>query len=171
MKRLFTLTILMGMTSFFSCEETPEPLGPCEDNEWVTARRNGEDYCMGIAEVTYWNANTTSAKVIISARNEDTLTPEIYVEFSIPIEGVALNTPYPVLTGKIFNADEITEGSLTLLVFDPPAPNKAGCIAGTFNLKAKAGSLTTFEYTDGKVAYFKGQGTESFKPSESCNPF
>lgn len=167
------LIVIWGMALLFSlsCEETPEPPGPCEDNEWVTALRNGEQHCIGVAEVNYFNPNTASAKVILSARNEDSLTPEIYAEFSIPVEGAVLNTPYPILTGKVFNADEITEGSLTLLVFDPPAPNKAGCIAGTFTLKAQAGGVTTFEYTDGKMAYFKGAGTALTGSTAFCNPF
>ena len=171
MSKLFPFTVLLLGLLITSCEKTPEPLDPCEDNEWATAVRNGEDICLGVVEVTYWNANTTSAKVIVSTRDASTLTPEIYAEFSIPVEGVVLNTAYPVLTGKFFDADEITEGSLTLLVFDPPAQNKAGCMAGTFTLKAQAGGTTTFEYTDGKFVYFKGPGTESFNAPESCNPF
>ncbi|WP_421871994.1 hypothetical protein [Marinoscillum sp.] len=171
MNRFFMIIVFMGLVTFTGCEETPEPTDPCEDTQWATATRNGEDHCMGNVEVTYWNANTTSAKVILSARNDESLTPEINAAFSIPVEGVMLNTAYPVLEGKIFGADEITEGSLTLLVFDPPAQGKAGCIAGTFTLKSQSGGISTFEYTDGKFAYFKGEGTELTGSTEFCNPF
>ena len=156
-----------------SCEEKAEPLGTCEDNQWTRFNRNGEERCLGAVEVNYFHANTNSAKVILSARDEDavSLTPEIYVEFSIPVEGAILNTPYPVIAGKILDADEITEGSLTLLVFDPPSSQKSGCVAGTFTLKAEAGGVTTFEYTDGKFVFSKGQGADNYYAPASCNPF
>lgn len=171
MNKFLIIIALFGLSIFTACEETPEPSDPCADNQWAIANRNGEQYCMGNVEVTYWNANTPSAKVILSARNEDSLTPEINVEFSIPVEGVVLNTAYPVIEGRVFGADEITEGSLTLLVFDPPATNKAGCIAGTFTVKAQSGGITTFEYANGKFAYFKAAGTGPTGSSEFCNPF
>lgn len=167
--------ILLGAVAVWSCEETPEPSGPCEDSQWATATLNGEAHCMGKVEVNYFHANTTSAKIILTARNEGpSLTPEIDVEFAIPVEGVALNTPYPVSTGKIYDADEITEGSLTLLVFDPPTQLEAGCIAGTFTLKAGINGTTTFNYTDGRFVYFRKtvqQSDQSSVASLGCNPF
>lgn len=167
---LFSFLLALFITS---CEEKAEPLGPCEDNQWAKVNRNGEEHCLGLVEVSYFNANTSSAMVILSARDEAavSLTPEIYVEFSIPVEGVVLNTSYPIIKGKILDTDEITEGSLTFLVFDPPAFQKSGCVAGTFSLKAQTGGVTTFEYTDGKFVFAKGQGTESYYAPASCNPF
>lgn len=154
-----------------SCEEVPEPSDPCEDNEWATALKNGENHCMGKVEVTYWNANTQDAKIIMTAGNELIAPYEIDATFRIPVEGVELNKAYPVLEGKLFGADPITEGSMTLLVFDPPAQGKAGCIAGTFSLKAQTGGITTFDYTNGRFAYFKGAGTGPIGSTEFCNPF
>ena len=170
MKKLFMPAVFLLALLFTSCEETPEPHGPCEDDQWATATLNGEEHCMGKAEVTYWNANTNSAIINLITKQADAIDAEIHVDFSIPVEGVALNTPYPVKSGKVFDADVITEGSITLLVFDPPSVNKAGCIAGTFNLKAENGGITTFNYTNGRFVYFKGQGTES-SISTGCNPF
>ena len=172
MRKLIVLIGLAGLMAGVACEEIPEPIDPCDDNRWATSTRNGEPICLGQVEVTYFHANSSAAKIIMSARNEGpTMAPEIYVEFSIPVEGITLNTAYPVLEGKIYDADEITEGSLTLLVFDPPSQGKEGCIAGTFTLTAQTGGITTFNYTDGKFVYFKGAGTESSSLSPGCNPF
>jgi hypothetical protein len=161
--------------SFWACEKKTEPAGPCDDDQWATAVRNGEARCLGEVEVTYWFPNTESAKIIMTAGNEMIGAREIDVEFSIPVEGLMLNTPYPVLEGKILGADQITEGSITFLVFDLPAQGKAGCIAGTFQLKAAApGAPATFEYTDGKFVYYKGTVRESdfgTADNSGCNPF
>ena len=168
---------LIGLALFFqiaSCEETPEPIDPCKDNEWATALKNGEDHCVGKVEVTYWNANTQNAKIDIIAGNELIAPYEISASFGIPVEGIELNKAYPVLEGKLFGADPITEGSLTLLVFDPPAQGKAGCFAGTFNLKSQTGGITTFDYTNGRFVYYRGTVYESdFGDAENsgCNPF
>ncbi|MDN4164548.1 hypothetical protein QWY31_03490 [Cytophagales bacterium LB-30] len=167
------ISALLMFVFFASCEEKPEPLGSCEDGQWAKANRNGEAHCMGAVEVTYWNANTNSAKIILFTRDESltTLTPEINAEFSVPIEGVTLNTAYPLIEGKILDADVITEGSLTLLVFDPPGTQNSGCIAGTFSLKAESGGVTTFEYTEGTFVFAKGQGADNYYAPSSCNPF
>ena len=169
---------LIGLILFLvftiSCEEIPEPSDPCDDNEWATAIKNGEDYCMGKVEVTYWNANTQSAKIGITAGNESIAPFEISATFSIPVEGIELNKAYPLLEGEFFGADPITEGSLTLLVVDPPAQCKAGCFAGTFNLKSQSGGITTFDYTNGRFVYYRGTVSQSdFGNAENtgCNPF
>ena len=169
---------LIGLILFLvftiSCEEIPEPSDPCDDNEWATAIKNGEDYCMGKVEVTYWNVNTQSAKIGITAGNESIAPFEISATFSIPVEGIELNKAYPLLEGEFFGADPITEGSLTLLVVDPPAQGKAGCFAGTFNLKSQSGGITTFDYTNGRFVYYRGTVSQSdFGNAENtgCNPF
>ncbi len=157
-----------------SCEETPDPLGPCEDNEWATATRNGEEHCMGGVQITYWNANTEDAKIIMTAGNEAIPPYEINAEFRVPVEGIELNRAYPAIEGNLFGADPIFEGSLTLLVFDPPAQGKAGCFAGVFSLKAGSPSATTFDYSNGKVVYYIGTVYESdhgTAENSGCNPF
>ena len=166
---LFNLSICALL--IIACETDPGPSDPCADNEWASVNRNGVDICLGVTEVTYFNANSNAAKIVFSAAEIDFLNPEIEADFSIPVDGVMLNTPYPVSSGRILKADPITEGNITLLVFDPPAQGKAGCIAGTFSLKSTVNGITTFEYTNGRFVYFKGEGTESYGPDDSCNPF
>ena len=83
-------------------------------------------------------------------------------------------THFSLLEGEFFGADPITEGSLTLLVVDPPAQGKAGCFAGTFNLKSQSGGITTFDYTNGRFVYYRGTVSQSdFGNAENtgCNPF
>lgn len=171
MNKIFLVTTLIFLL-FTACEETPEPSDPCDDNDWATALRDGEEHCIGVVEVNYFHPNTTSAVIIFSARNATSLTPEIYAEFTIPVDGVALNTPYPIKTGKILDADPITSGSLTLLAFDPPAQGKTGCFAGTFSLAAGSSSGPAIEYTNGRFVYYKGTVYAKDNISgNGCNPF
>ena len=165
---LFSAALLL---TCISCEKESEPSGPCDDNDWARVTKNGEEACLGYVEVNYFNANTSSAKIVFTAGNEMVGDKELMVDFAIPIEGVALNTPYPVEEGRIYGADPITEGSITLLVFDPPSQGKAGCIAGTFELTASGpDSPVPFEYTNGKFTYYKSAATDVIVGTP-CNPF
>lgn len=172
-KYLIVLSTAIVLLFNVACEEQPTPIEPCNDNQWATATKNGEEVCLGEAEAIYFNPNTANAIIVFTAGNEQTGDREINAEFSIPIDGIALNTPYPIKSGKLFGADPITSGSITFLVFDPPAQGKVGCIAGTFSLTAGTpNGPVTFEYTNGKFVYNKGTVYEEDNLGDTgCNPF
>ncbi|MEZ4945600.1 MAG: hypothetical protein R2804_08740 [Cyclobacteriaceae bacterium] len=170
------LTILLTVSVLLlnvACEEEPAPLEPCDDSQWATATKNGDEVCLGQTEVNYFNPNTNSAKIVFTAGNEMIGAREIDAEFSIPVDGIVLNTAYPLSSGKLYGADPITSGTITFLVFDPPAQGKEGCIAGTFSLTAGSpNGPATFTYTNGKFVYFKGTVyVEDNISDNSCNPF
>lgn len=171
-----TLIIAISLSLIhFSCDESPSKVDPCDDNEWVTATKNGEAVCLSELEVTYFYPNTNSATIVFTAGNELVGDREIEAEFSIPVEGIELNTDYPIKTGKLYGADPIQSGFIRLLVFDPPAQGKPGCISGTFSLKAGTpNGPTTFEYTNGRFVYYKGtvkQSDQGTAVNSGCNPF
>lgn len=174
-KKIVCVAVIAICLGLLSCEETSEPVGPCKDNEWATAIKNGKEACLGGIQVTYWDANTANARLIITAGNEAIPPYEISATFSVPQEGIELNKAYPLTEGKLFGADPLTSGSMTLLVFDPPAQGVAGCFAGTFQLEAgAAGSPATFTYTNGRFVYYKGTVYESDfgnANNTGCNPF
>ncbi len=159
----------------FSCEKEPEPQDPCGDNDWARVEKNGKEVCLGQVAVDYFHPNTSSAVVIMTAGNEVVGDKELNLEFSIPVEGVELNTAYPVKTGKIHGADPVTEGSITFLVFDPPSLGKAGCFAGRFQLRSASDpAAPTFVYTNGRFVFSKGtvyQSHQGNADTNGCNPF
>ncbi|MFZ1806212.1 MAG: hypothetical protein WAU36_03265 [Cyclobacteriaceae bacterium] len=177
MKQLNTFLIILFITSTLllhvSCEEEPAPIAPCNDNQWATATKNGEEVCLGELAVSYFNPNTANALITFNAGNELTGAREIDAEFSIPTDGIALNTAYPLKSGSLYGADPIRSGTITFLVFDPPAQGKVGCIAGTFSLTAGSpNGPATFEYTNGKFVYNKGTVYEEDNLRDTgCNPF
>ena len=174
MKIIVYLLVSTLMLTFISCEQedaSAEPPGNCNDYEWARVTKNGDDICLANVVVNYSYPNTVNATIGFVAGNEDTGDRELFANFAVPIEGIALNTPYPLREGSIYGADPITEGSITLLIFDEPSQGKTGCIAGTFELKAAGpDSPVPFEYTNGKFTYYKS--TVAQVPSHSpCNPF
>ena len=167
-KTTLSIVVLLGC---LSCEKEPNPLGPCDDNTWAKVKKNGNDACLSEVDILYYNANTDVATIGFTAGNELSGARELKADFAIPVEGLALNTPYPLKEGSIYGADSLTEGSITLLVFDPPAQGKAGCIAGTFELKANGPNAPVpYEYTGGQFIYFKSASQE-IVPGAACNPF
>ena len=170
MKKLFVLSLA---TLIWACEPAPTPSGPCEDGQWATALKNGADHCLGLVEVTYWNANSPSAHILFTAGEVG--NKEIQANFAIPAEGIALNQDYPLRDGTLYGADELTSGSIRFLVFDPPSTGEGGCIAGTFTLTADGPDTPVpFRYTEGRFLYYKGTTAESDNYtdfSQSCNPF
>lgn len=177
MKKLYTfLLILFTVSTLFinvACEEEHSPVSPCDDDQWATATKNGEEVCLAELQVSYFHPNTRSAVIVFTAGNEVSGDREINAEFTIPVDGITLNTPYPIKSGDLYGADPITSGTITFLVFDPPAQSKAGCIAGTFSLTAGTpNGPATFEYTNGRFVYYKGTVYEEDNISgNSCNPF
>lgn len=173
-KIFFFFLIFVSGTVFFSCEDTPQPASPCdEDAAWAKALRNGEELCLPELSVTYFFPNTPNAIIVFQAGN--LVDKEILADFAIPEEGIKLNTPYPLKQGTLFGADPLVEGSISFLTFDPPTPTKAGCIAGRFSLKSGGPNApVSFEYTDGRFAFFKGTVQEddrSTPQSTGCTPF
>lgn len=166
MTSIKAIGILFLFLLILSCEETPpDPLGPCETSRWASATRNGEDdYCLGKVELFYWNANTKSANVALTAGTTEKVDiAEIGASFKVPVVGVDLNTPYPLIAGAIASADKFTEGSITFINFDYP-----GCVTGTFELKAvDSVSGVTQSYTNGKFVISTDETLDNACP----NPF
>jgi hypothetical protein len=158
-KASILLSIIVVLSS---CEEAVEPLGPCDGPIWASATKNGDDLCLGTVKIIYWRANTEGANIALTAGTTDKVSiSEIGASFKVPIEGIATNTVYPLIEGKIAGADAFTEGSLSFINYG------SGCIAGTFELKAVdsiAGVTQT--YTNGKFIIDGSEGQDS-----NCNPF
>lgn len=159
-KKISLLLSLLLILS--SCDETVEPLGPCEGDLWASANKNGEEYCLGTVNLIYWFANTEQAKVDLTAGTTDKVSiSEIEASFKVPVAGIATNTPYPLTEGKIAGADEFTEGSLTFINYGE------GCITGTFELKSvNSVAGISLTYTNGKFVI-----NSSGDQNSNCNPF
>ena len=161
LKNLTKLCFLISL--LMSCEEVVEPVGECEVYRWASATRNGEDLCLGTTVINYWNPNTENAYIGFTAGSTERVgIPEIDASFGVPVAGITLNTDYPLLSGKIAAADELTEGFISFITFDYPS-----CVAGTFELIATdtiAGVTQT--YKNGKFV-FNFEGTLN----SMCNPF
>lgn len=160
------------MTLIMACKESPTPVDPCSDTEWATAVKNGVEVCFPEISVTYSFQNTENAIVVLAAGQA--VKKEINAEFSIPVEGIELHKDYPLKEGRIFGADSFTEGKINFLVFDLPSQSEAGCIAGTFSLKAiNPDGPGNFEYTAGRFVYFRGAMSQDKQVDGAvvCNPF
>jgi hypothetical protein len=155
-----TSILLSIIVVLSSCEEEVEPLGPCEGPIWASATKNGDDLCLGTVTLINWFANTEQSKIDITAGTTNKASiPEIEASFKVPVAGIAINTSYPLIEGRIAGADKFTEGSLTFINYS------GGCIAGTFELKA-VDSLAgvTQTYTNGKFVI-------NGSAESNCNPF
>lgn len=173
MKR-FMLMAFLSTYFLISCENTPQPADICdEDAQWAKAIRNGDEVCLPELNISYFFSNTPNA--IITFQAGGLVDKEILADFSVPEEGVTLQTKYSLKEGSLFGADPLVEGSISFLTFDPPTPIKAGCIAGTFSLKSGGPNApASFEYTNGRFAFFKRTVQEddrSTPENTGCTPF
>ncbi|GAB3327309.1 hypothetical protein GCM10027429_00990 [Marivirga atlantica] len=160
--RKFSLLAILFI-SLLSCEEELETQKPCTVGRWASADKNAENVCLGQMAISYWSPNTSSAHIVFTAGSTSQVgVPEIEAEFTIPISGIALNTNYPLNSGKLAGADPFTEGYISFINFDYPE-----CVSGTFELKAENSDIGVIQsYSNGKFVFDK-QG----QINSSCNPF
>lgn len=124
MKKIIFLFILIPLT-IISCKEEEKVLGPCKGFLWAKASIDGREVCFENIRLVYQNANTKDAYIQLTIDNGLIgIDESINGFFSVPVEGITLNTAFPAYDGDYFQSEEMVSGSLTYIYYDTTAPNK-----------------------------------------------
>ena len=125
--KIIYIPLLPVLFLFFACENVEEEIEPCTSGYlWAKANIDGVEVCFEKVRYVEKNMNTKDAYIQLTIYNGLRNTDEsINAFFSVPVEGIRLNTPYEAYDGSYYNAEDVVSGNLTFTYYNIDSNDKA----------------------------------------------